>query len=212
MSLVFPVFGLLFALSYAKGARLQIRKHLNDPENFSTLAALFWVGQTFSIFVIVLDILAINDTHTLENYQRGIIIANLIFEVCFLLFAFVILFLLSITHCITGDTAKYYKKTCVKYAFCISYFPIFFISKIKYQEARLWLLTMGFISPLWSASSHLGYVIGGWISYEDRSIAVVILYLFSFVFLYSSLKFAYQCIFDIRTISDIIMNTVYMDV
>jgi hypothetical protein len=197
MSLVFPVFGLLFALSYAKGARLQIRKQLNDPENFSTLAALFWVGQTFSIFVIVLDILAINDTYTLENYQRGIIIANLIFEVCFWLSAFVIVFLLSITHCIIGDAAKY-KKGCIKYVFCIFCFPIFFISKIKYQEARLWLLTMGFISPLWSASSHLGYVIGGWISYEDRSIAVVILYLFSFVFLYSSLKSAYQCIFDIR--------------
>ena len=200
ISLVFPIFGLLFAISYTKGARLQIRKCMNDPENFPMLAALFWIGQTFTIFVIVLDILAINEemtTHMLENYQCGIIIANLIFEVGFLLFAFVIVFLLSITHCITGDAAKY-KTTCIKYVFCIFCFPIFFISKIKYQEARLWLLTMGFISPLWSASSHLGYVIGGWISYEDRSIAVIILYLFSFVFLYSSLQSAYQCIFDIR--------------
>ena len=214
ISLVLPILGLLFALSYAKGARLQIREHLNDPENFSTLAALFWVGQTFSIFVIVLDILAINEesaAHMLEYYQHRIIIANLFFEVGFLLFAFVIVFLLSITHCIIGDAAKY-KKKCVKCVFCISCFPIFFISNIKYQEARLWLLTMGFISPLWSASSHLGYVIGGWISYEDRSIAVVILYLFSFVFLYSSLKSAYQCIFDIRDYIRHIMNTVYTDV
>ena len=45
--------------------------------------------------------------------------------------------------------------------------------------------------------SHLGYIIGGWISYEDRSIALIIVYLFSFVFLYISLQYIYQCISDI---------------
>ena len=58
MSLVFPIIGLLLSLSYTKGAHLQIRKYRNEPDNFPALAALFWVGQTFAIFVIVLDILA----------------------------------------------------------------------------------------------------------------------------------------------------------
>ena len=206
MSLVFPIFGFLLSLSYIKGARLQIRKCMNDPENFPTIAALFWVGQTFTIFVIVLDCLTIGEektTHTamerLAYYQYVILIVNLTIECFFWLFAIVVVLILSITHCITGNfKLTDFKKKCIKNLFHIVCCPIFCIRKIGHKEARLWLFLMGFIPPLWSAFSHLGYIIGGWISYEERSIAVVILYSFSFVFLYSSLQYAYQYIFDIR--------------
>ena len=203
MSLVFPIFGLLLLLSYTKGARLQIRSYMNDSDNFPTLAALFWIGQTFTILVIVLDILAIIEhktphmnIDTLENYQCAILIVNLAIEFCFWFFAIVVVLLLSVTHYINDEYRV--QKIYIVQLFCIFCSPIFCISAIKHQEARLWLFLMGFSPPLWAAFSHLGYVIGGWISYEDRSIAVLILYLFSFVFLYSSLQSAYQSIFDLR--------------
>ena len=113
------------------------------------------------------------------------------------LFAIITVLVLSITHAI-GYPFVSHKKKFIKYCFQCFCFPIFCIKTIKYQEARLWLSLMGFIPPLWSAFSHLGYVICGWISYEDRSIAVLILYLISFVFLYSSLQSAYRSIYDIR--------------
>ena len=199
MSLIFPIFGLLLSLCYAKGARLQIRIFMNEPNNFPTLAALFWVGQTFTLLVIVLDCLAISKDMTTqmerhEHYQHVILILNLIIEWFLWLFSFVIVLVLSITHCIKQHS----KKDFIKYCFRYLCFPIFCNRTIKYQEARLWLFTIGFIAPLWSAFSHLGYVLCGWISYEDRSIAVILLYLFSFVFLYFSLLSAYQSIFDIR--------------
>jgi hypothetical protein len=205
MSLAFPIFGLLLSLIYIKGARLQIRKCMNDPENFPTIAALFWVGQTFTIFVIVLDCLAIGEemtAHTamerLAYYQYVILIVNLTIECFFWLFAIVVVLILSITHCITNFKLTDFKKKCIKQLFLIVCCPIFCIRKIDHKEATLWFFLLGFIPPLWSALSHLCYVIGGWISYEDRSIAVVILYSFSFVFLYSSLQYTYQCILDIR--------------
>ena len=210
MSLAFPIFGLLLSLIFIKGARLEIRQYMNDPENFSTIAALFWIGQTFTIFVIVLDCLAIGEemtTHTamerLAYYQYVILIVNLTIECFFWLLAIVVVLMLSITHCITdpdNSTTEYakFKIRCIKELFLVFCCPIFCKREIDHKEARLWLFLMGYIPPLWSALSHLGYVIGGWISYEDRSIAVVILYSFSFVFLYSSLQYTYQYIFDIR--------------
>lgn len=45
--------------------------------------------------------------------------------------------------------------------------------------------------------SHLGYVFGGWISYEDRSIALILFYLFSLIFLFWSLQYVYRYIIDL---------------
>ena len=203
MSLIFPLVGLVLCSCYLKGARLDIRKYMNDPHHFSTLASLFWIGQSFTIFVIVLDIFAINEERAinivmkkLEDYQLNIVKINLAIECVTCLFPIVILLMLGIIHChdnITGANCERLIKCCFGFFFC----PIFCCTGIKYKEARLWFLVMGFLPPLWSFLSHVGYIFGGWISYEDRSIALILFYVFSFIFLYWSLQYVYRCIIDL---------------
>ena len=129
MSLVFPIFGLLLSLSYIKGARLQIRKYMNDSDNFPTLAALFWVGQTFTLFVIALDSLAIRESTThmtmeqLESYQLAILIVNLCIELLFWLLAIAVISILSITHCLTGEKYATQKKILSKNCLTLSAVP-----------------------------------------------------------------------------------------
>lgn len=84
MSLAFPLLGLLLCSCYMKGARLSIRRYMHNPQHFSIISSLFWIGQSFTILVIVLDSRAINEdraTHMfmkeLESYQLIIVGLNL---------------------------------------------------------------------------------------------------------------------------------------
>ena len=154
MSLVFPSIGLLLFLSFIKGARLHIRKYMNDPNTFPTLAALFLIGQNFTIFVIILDCFAIHEdktSHTsmekLKHYQHIILIVNLVIECFFCYFAIVIVLILSITHCISSKYESS-KETFITILFHLFCWPIFCKNKVKYKEARLWLFMIGFIPPL----------------------------------------------------------------
>ena len=173
---------------------------MNNPQHFSTISSLFWIGQSFTILVIILDIFAIIEnraTHMfmkeLESYQLKIVHLNLVIECLFS--GIIIIILLLLTFCFTfcHTITEKLIEDCFSCFFC----PIFCCIKTEYKEALLWFLVLGFIPPLWSFLSHLGYVFGGWISYEDRSIALILFYLFSFIFLFWSLQYFYRYIIDL---------------
>ena len=63
---------------------------------------------------------------------------------------------------------------------------------IERKEARVWIVLSGLVTPIIALSSHAGFVVGGWVSYEDRSVAIVLMFLFSFVFLYWTFQFMYK--------------------
>ena len=52
------------------GAFPYIRSHINDPEIFPNVATLYWIGQTFTLFVIALDILALSQNSKVEEYNN----------------------------------------------------------------------------------------------------------------------------------------------
>ena len=65
--------------------------------------------------------------------------------------------------------------------------------QIGTKEARVWLLLSCLVAPLVLAtSSHIGFVIGGWVAYQKRSVAIYLLYLFIFIFMYGSLQYMYM--------------------
>ena len=71
-SLVLPLVGLILLLIFTKGAGFHVRKYMNDPHNFPTLAAVFWIGQTFTLLVIAFDSRAIHEeltTHTMKSTE-----------------------------------------------------------------------------------------------------------------------------------------------
>ena len=224
LSLVFPVITLFLCWLYVKGARVYIREYINEPTNYPTLAALYWIGQSFTFFVIVMDALALyhhNHTHHssksstyngrdyiestyyngnissdfnegtydgsnstsngLEDYQYGIIVFVLSIECILLFLAFVFLLILNF----------YGSDRRLKYWFKYFCYIFFLDTKVEAKEARLWLILSGLIPPFISFFTHIGYIIGGWISYADRSIAIVLLYLFIFTFLFWLLQHTY---------------------
>ena len=56
--------------------------------------------------------------------------------------------------------------------------------QIGTKEVIVWLLLSCLVAPLvLAASSHICFVIGGWVAYQERSVAIFLLYLFIFIFI-----------------------------
>ena len=195
--LVCPIISLILCYFYVKGARLYIRECFSKPKYHSTLASLICVGTAFSIFVTIMDTLAWTTKTIHEAYQSKIIITLFIFEYVLLAIIFSMLVYLCCCHlwpsrvCFTDDFLLDHFKIC--------YFPLFCSYKkviVNAQEAKLWFLILGFIPPLFCFTSHIGFIIGGWISLEERSLALVIFYLFVFIFFFVSFQQIYLKLAD----------------
>ena len=132
---------------------------------------------------------ALDDHGTLESYQLAIL-TIVVVEILGLLLNTVLAFVPLFSH---------YKNTTCKMCFNDYYFIFFkyiicglLFKQISRKEARVWLFLSSSITQVIAVSSHAGFVVGGWVAYEDRSIAIFLLYLFIFVFLYWSLQYIYR--------------------
>ena len=175
------------------GAFPYIRSHINDPDIFPNVAALYWIGQTFTLLVIALDILALSknskveEYNMLDHYQLTFLSLITILEIL----GFFISFLLALI-----PLFSHFKHTNCKVTFQ-AYFKIICCSAVSFKkvgkkEARVWLFLNSLLIPLTAVLSHAGFVIGGWVSYEDRSFAISLLYFCIFVLLYWSLQYMYK--------------------
>ena len=66
------VFAILLGWLSMYGAFPYIRSHVSNEEVFPSIAALYWIGQTVTIFVIVMDIATLfegSKIHSFQNYQ-----------------------------------------------------------------------------------------------------------------------------------------------
>ena len=184
------------------GAFPYIRSHINDSEIFPNVAALYWIGQTFTLFVIAMDVVALSENSTvdeydkLEYYQLLFLSLITILEIVGLFICFVFAFISLFSH---------FRHTNCK-LFFQGYFQIMCCGVVSFKqigrkEARIWLLLNSLLTPLIAALSHSGFIIGGWVSYEDRSFAISLLYFAIFVFLYWSLQYMYKfstVVFNVR--------------
>ena len=184
------------------GAFPYIRSHINDSEIFHNVAALYWIGQTFTLFVIAMDVVALSENSTvdeydkLEYYQLLFLSLITILEIVGLFICFVFAFISLFSH---------FRHTNCK-IFFQGYFQIVCCGVVSFKqigrkEARIWLLLNSLVTPLIAALSHSGFIIGGWVFYEDRSFAISLLYFAIFVFLYWSLQYMYKfstVVFNVR--------------
>ena len=193
LALGLPIVACVLVWVSVHGAFPYIRSHINDSDIFPSVAALYSIGQTFSLFVIFMDIiallqnLAVDEYDRLEGYQLAFISLVTVFEIFGLFLSVLLAFVPLFSH---------FKHTNCKIIFQ-GYFKVIFcgglsFKKVGRKEARVWLLLSSLITPVMAALSHAGFIIGGWVSYKDRSFAVSLLYLFLFVFLYWSLQYIYK--------------------
>ena len=175
-----------------RGAFPYIRSHINDSDNFPMVAAFYWIGLTFTFFVIVMDVTALakngafGKRDSLQLYQLIFILLITIFEIFGLFLSFI---LALIPLCSHAKNLKF--KSCFRCYYAILCCGMSF-KQIDRKEARAWLFVSSLITPIMALSSHAGFIIGGWVSYRDRSIAIFLLYLILFVFLYWSLQYLYR--------------------
>ena len=177
-----------------RGAFPYIRILLNDPENFPSVAALYWIGQTFTLFVIVMDLHALSENsavdvnNSLSSYQLVFLWFITVVEIIGLLINLLLALVPLISHTKNVAFKSFFE--------CYSkLYLIILLLSFKYigrKEARIWLFLSSLVVPIIALSSHAGFIIGGWVSYEDRSVAILLLYLFVFIFLYWSLQNIYR--------------------
>ena len=175
LPIVMPVITLIALLIYIHGAHIYIRNKVKDPKQFPTIAALYWIGQTFSVYVIIMDILALKASHPHNRIFSTLLYFIIPIEILSLLLSLVIV-LISTFSGVVNCQSKIYNRGIL----------------ISQKETKIWSCISGFISPLICVSSHIGFVIGGWISFGERSISILLFYLFVFLILYWCLRQSYR--------------------
>ncbi|CAI8053281.1 hypothetical protein GBAR_LOCUS29142, partial [Geodia barretti] len=196
LSIGLPIAALVLVWVSVHGAFPYIRSYLNDSENFPCVAAFYWIGQTFSLFVIIMDIMAlvensnIEQHNSLEAYQIAFISLIFVAEILGLSLSIVVAFITLLSH--AKDTkCKHSFEAFVKCFKRLIGCGLLF-KDIGRKEARAWLFTSSLITPIIALSSHTGFIISSWVSYKDRSIAIILLYILVFVFFYWSLQYVYR--------------------
>ena len=188
--IIFPVFAILLGWLSMYGAFPYIRSHINNDEVFPSIAALYWIGQTVTIFVIVMDIATLSEgskIHSFQNYQLVFVGLVIVVEILSMILSFLLL-LVSLASHLQNTSCKSIFEHLFRFVCCRT----LSFKQIGRKEARVWLILGSLIAPILALASHASFIIGGWVSYTERSIAVLLLYLFIFVFLYWSLQYIYM--------------------
>ena len=221
--IVFPLpIMIMFIVVCCKGARLQLRLKLSNPRHYPSFAALATTGMLFSLYVVALDCCAmvwafgqhvgedksllsqsgINETIESHNVAIGTLIVDVaatLLSCIIFIFGLVLEFLL---YCCKKDI-----DTCVDYVFVFLLFPIFCRSKLNEEtehpnqsrEKMTWILAATAIAPIVCFGSHIGFVVLAWIADPKHAGAVSVIYIFTFLFYYVTLKAFYQLLTDGKT-------------
>ena len=194
-----PIIALSFCWCYIKGTRLHIRKILNKPGHHSSLAALVCVGQTFTLYVAIMNTVALSKDGIVDYMQGFIIFITTVEYIAFALIT-VLVFILSCNQCLKRNELLIYSFNCVCW-------PIFCGLKLNTNEVKSWFVAVGFIPPLICLSSHIGFVIEAWMSFENHGIALMLFYPLAFIALYVIFQNIYLVAVDYKGIYTI-KNTV----
>ena len=188
---VLPVFTFVLILTSVFGVVPYIRSHINDSDNFPRVAALYWIGLTFAVYVSAMDVVALlknealDERDTLLHYQFIIIVFITAVEGLGAILCFILALVPLSSHAKNPKCKSFFESY---YGICCG-----IISKeIDRKEARVWLFLSSLVTTITALSSHAGFIISGWVSYEERSVTVFLLYVFVFVFLYWSLQYMYR--------------------
>lgn len=167
--LTFPIIALIFAVIIVGGLYSNISTILEKADHLPTQAALVCVGQSYTLYVAVMDVIAVT---------KGEISP---FLFCILTLLVVVEFgLLFVTIALTCILCSQY---CTKKLFCA-----------HEKEVQRWFVLVGLIPALVCLSSHIGFVIEGWISSDSRGSAVMLLYSCLFVVQFIVFQNLYSCL------------------
>ena len=159
--LLLPIGICVIFVLYVIGVRNNVKKLLKKPDHYSSQAALVCVGQTYTLFVAIMDSFALNTKAIHKGYANNIIWVICIVEYMLFSFTFAIVILFCCIHsCCYSHSSKFggCKERCKSVNCCMCVCSVC-------KWLKLWFVIVGLIPPLVCLSSHIGIVIEGWASY-----------------------------------------------
>ena len=181
--IILPAITSIFVWCYVKGTRVLIRDILSKPSHHSSLASSICLGQMFTIYVTTLDILALSE-YGIVGFMRVIIYIIAIVEIILFFVIICLVFVLCCAQCFKREEWLVHLFHC----FC---WPLFCGLKLSTSEIKSWVITVGLIPPVVCLSSHIGFMIEGWMSFESHGTALMLFYSLCFVFLFVTFKQIY---------------------
>ena len=142
--ILLPIGICVIFVCYVIGERNSVKKLLKKPDHYSSQAALVCVGQTYTLFVAIMDSFALYTKAIHKGYAQNVIWVICIAEYMFFFFIFAIVILFCCIH--SCCYSKFGDSMCIEWL-------------------KLWFVIVGLIPPLVCLSSHIGIVIEGWASY-----------------------------------------------
>ncbi len=173
----------------------ELEEILLKPSSHHHIAALVLCGVYTSVFILVMDILAIffNFFEKMEyggcgNCRVGndvFILTNLVIEL------FVLIGMMALI-CLLRREPQHLSK-----CFILNHSNIRTFSNEKQTEAaHLWSLVIFMLVPLWYVSSHIGYVIVSWLTEPSKSTSVALLVMAVYLYIYMTTRTMYQRLKD----------------
>ncbi len=173
----------------------ELEEILFKPSSHHHIAALVLCGVYTSVFILVMDFLAIS-YNFLEKMEYGgcgnckagndvFILTNLVIEVVVLLCMIALIIFL------------HHKPQHFSRCFILNHSNIRTYSKEKQTEAaHLWSLVVFMLIPLWFVSSHIGYVIVSWLTEPSKSTSVALSVMAMYLYIYMTTRTMYQRLKD----------------
>ena len=168
-----PIVGCSILACYVIGMRKHLKNLLEKSDHFSSQAALLCVSQTYTIYVAIMDTLAVS-SEGITDYMKGFIGSIVALE--YLSFASIIFIFFLILCCEHSNQCD-----------CLI-------------KVKLWFVIVGLIPPLVCLSSHIGVIIEGWASLPNHGRAVMLFYSVSFIFLFISFKKLYLMLVALKAL------------
>ncbi len=198
VTLLLPFFIVPFIIMYVQIYFKELEEILLKPSSHHHIAALLLCGVYTSVFILVMDSLAIvyNFVEKMEyggcgNCKAGndvFILTNLVFEVVVLLSMIALIILLH--------REPQHLSRC----FILNHSNIRTYNNEKQTEAaHLWSLVVFMLVPLWFVSSHIGYVIVSWLTEPSKSTSVELSVMAMYLYIYLTTRIMYQRFKDSST-------------
>lgn len=184
---VLPSLTCIIFLCYVVAIRKHLENVLKKSDHYSSQAALVCVSLTYTLYVVIMDTVAVI-VEGIEERMTTFLIFLVILEYMLLFLHTIVLIILSCyfwkygseQHNLNADEGK-----------------------LSHDKVKSWFVILGLIPPLVCLSAHIGIIIEGWASLPNHGKAVMLFYSLSFIYLFVSFKKVYLML---KAFKDLCLN------
>ena len=212
---VFPFLSTSLLLVVVKSCRTEIGERLTKTKDHANIAALALTGITLSVFVVIMDTIAmvfiLANNHELSKYNIFLMYSLSFHSVTFffdtlltLLAVGALVYLACLDEPQDDNTGLRQRVNVLRRCFACCLCIVFPFERFDDTSAdskaleeagnkyRMWILTFTFIAPLFCIGSHAGYIVVAWISDTTHSGSTTFIIVLSFFYYFFAFRQLYR--------------------